>query len=76
MALPVVAHGVEDGIVELDGARDEQRRVVGLGRHGERRGGGQQTDWYRAYADGRRDLNPSANWALVVMVVLMVMSVL
>lgn len=33
MAVPVMAHGVEDGIVELDGARDEQCRVFWLGRH-------------------------------------------
>ena len=30
---PVVAHGLEDGIVELDGPGDEQGRVLWLGRH-------------------------------------------
>ena len=30
---PEMTHGVEDGIVELDGARDEQGGVGGLGRH-------------------------------------------
>lgn len=25
--IPVVAHGLEDGIIELDGSRDEERRT-------------------------------------------------
>jgi hypothetical protein len=32
--LPVVAHGMEDGIIELNGARDEQGGVFRLGGHG------------------------------------------
>lgn len=31
--VPVVSHGLEDGIVELDGPGDEQRRVGWLSRH-------------------------------------------
>lgn len=34
MAVPVVAHGIEDSIVELNGARDEQRGMFWLRRHG------------------------------------------
>ena len=32
--VPVVAHGVENSIIEFDGPRDEQSRVFRLGRHG------------------------------------------
>lgn len=31
---PVMAHRLQDGIVELDGAGNEQRGVLWLGRHG------------------------------------------
>lgn len=34
--LPEVAHGLEDGIVELDGPGDQEGGVSGLGRHLER----------------------------------------
>lgn len=39
-----MGHGLEDGIIEFDGARDEQGVVRGLGRHGGLRlfGGGRR----------------------------------
>ena len=52
--VPEVTHGLQHGIVKLDGPRDQERRVGGLGRHLARLGFGQErgVDGVREALDG------------------------